>query len=118
MRMWMLDPILMCNKHVLGEHGEIHKHRHNFVKRHRVDGRVLGEIVQIEVASMKERHDLLHIEMESRFNKKYDSPYEMPDISYLSQTIRDKKVDIAFNLRDIADRCPDCAQRIKQYLHK
>jgi hypothetical protein len=27
MMMWMIDPVLLCRKHLLGEHGEIHKFR-------------------------------------------------------------------------------------------
>ncbi|MFW6247177.1 MAG: hypothetical protein ACOC22_03345 [bacterium] len=30
--MWGINPELLCKKHLLGEHGEIHKHRYNFVK--------------------------------------------------------------------------------------
>jgi len=41
MRMWMVEPKLLCKKHLLGEHNEIHKHRHNFVKKHSVKGRIV-----------------------------------------------------------------------------
>lgn len=30
MRMWMIDPKLLCRKHLLGEHNEIHKHLPSF----------------------------------------------------------------------------------------
>ena len=70
MRMWMISPGLLCNKHLIGEHGDIHKHRHNFVKKHSISGR-LSPIVQIEPSSMEKRHDELTLEMEKRFNKKY-----------------------------------------------
>ena len=30
MRMWMLNPELLCKKHLLGAHGELHKHRTQF----------------------------------------------------------------------------------------
>ena len=36
MRMWMLNPKFLCRQHLLGEHSEIHKFRHNFVKKHKV----------------------------------------------------------------------------------
>ena len=47
MRMWMIDPKLLCRKHLLGEHGEIHKHLPSLRKGHRVDGR-FSPVVQIQ----------------------------------------------------------------------
>ena len=32
MRMWMISPEWLCRKHLIGEHGEIHKH-HSIAKR-------------------------------------------------------------------------------------
>lgn len=55
MRMWMSNPRFMCRKHLLGEHGELHKFRHMFIKGHSIEGR-RG---QIEPAAMKDRHDEL-----------------------------------------------------------
>lgn len=112
MRMWMINPKLMCDKHLLGEHGELHKHRHNFIKKHDMSGRVLGSVIQIEVLSMKTRHDELHVEMERRFNKKYTSEFEMPDVSYLPADVLNKKCNIEYNLADLANRCEAC--RLKQ----
>ena len=110
--MWMIDAKLLCNKHLLGEHGEIHKHRHNFVKKHSISGRI-APIVQIEPMSMKSRHDELTIEMERRFNKKYDSHYEQPDLSYLADSERLAKVDISISQLDLYSRCNDCKNRLK-----
>ena len=61
MRMWMVNPKILCRKHLLGEHGEIHKHRHNFVKQHSITKRI--ELGQIEPSSMESRHDELVKEM-------------------------------------------------------
>ena len=35
MRMWMVPPGEMCDKHLLGEHDELHKFLHNWVKQHK-----------------------------------------------------------------------------------
>jgi len=35
MRMWMVDPRLLCNQHLIGEHGEIHKFLPSFRKGHK-----------------------------------------------------------------------------------
>lgn len=110
MRMWMINPRLLCRKHLLGEHGEIHKHRHNFVKQHSISKRV-SPVVQIEPSSMEKRHDELAKEMVRRgFNHK--SPFEQPDISYLPQGEQQAQVDINVSINDLIDRCPICLKNI------
>ena len=92
----MIDPILLCNQHLLGEHGEIHKHRHNFVKGHSI----LGRKGQIEPASMSQRHDELAIEMVKR-GMNHKSPYVQPDLS--SYDLTDFIVDKQFSLVDLSE---------------
>lgn len=113
MRMWMLEPVLLCKKHLLGAHGELHKHRHNFVKQHKMDGR-MEPVVQIEPKSMKVQHDKLAAEMIQRgYNHK--SPYEQPDISYLPEKYQVAEVDTDISIRDLMERCPDCKRRIMEH---
>ena len=108
--MWQIDPKLLCNKHLLGEHGEIHKFRHTFVKQYRIDGRI-SPVVQIEPASMSIRHNELAAEMVSRgFNHKSD--YVLPDLSYLGEKAN-VKVNINISTSDLINRCAECANRIK-----
>jgi hypothetical protein len=102
--MWMIDPNLMCMKHICGEHGEIHKHRHNFVKGHSIEGR-RG---QIEPEAMKRRHDEL-----SKFLKNHKSPYELPDLSGYDLT--DFIVDQDESLIELSKRCPDCKRKILEF---
>ena len=110
MRMWMINPKLLCRKHLLGEHGEIHKHRHNFVKQHSISKRV-SPVVQIEPVSMEKRHDELAEEMVRRgFN--HNSPYKQPDLSYLSETERNVKVDLNNSINDLTNRCLICTKNI------
>ena len=102
----MVNPRGMCRNHLLGEHGEIHKHRHNFVKRHSITGR-RG---QIEPTAMETRHKILADEMVRRgYNHK--SPYELPDLSHLSDEDRFGKVDSDAALAELHARCADCAGR-------
>ena len=106
MRMWMVDPVLLCRKHLLGEHGEIHKHRHNFVKKHRMNGR----IGQIEPINMEIRHNELALEMKRRgYNHK--SPYTQPDVSYLPNMMVNKEEA----LNDVINRCEECKRRLEDY---
>ena len=110
MRMWMVDPSVMCRQHLLGEHSEIHKHRHNFVKQHSIAGRV--ENGQIEPKAMKRRHNQLAREMRKR-GYQHNSEYIMPDLSYLSREHRNAKVDQEHSLRALALRCNECKKLIK-----
>lgn len=106
MRMWMVDPKLLCRKHLLGEHGEIHKFRHNFVKKHKMAGR-MG---QIEPARMEERHDQIAKEMLRR-GYNHQSPYEQPDVSHLPEMI----VNIQESLDDLSNRCEECKLAIAKH---
>ena len=109
MRMWMLDPKMMCMKHIVGEHGEIHKHRHNFVKKYNISGRI-KPIVQICPELMEKRHNEL-----VAYLKTHKSPYIQPNLSHLSDEERFAEVDIEYNKKDLASRCPECKKLIKMY---
>lgn len=111
MRMWMINPELLCNKHLLGEHYEIHKHRHNFEKKHSVRGRMYP-VIQIEPKSMQSRHDELVVKMDKR-KMKHNSPYQQPDISYLENYYKESEVDVNVSIRDLCERCDDCKARIE-----
>jgi hypothetical protein len=110
--MWMVEPKLLCRKHLLGEHGEIHKHRHNFVKKHNITNRI-SPVVQIEPGSMEKRHDELAEEMIRR-GYNHQSPFEQPDISYLPIYQQLVKVDTEVSLWDLKTRCPECAKNIEE----
>lgn len=102
----MIDPKLLCNNHLLGEHGEIHKHRHVFVKKYSIAGRIEPK-VQIEPESMHERHEQLAKEMVRR-KIKHQSPYVQPDLSYLKPKHRFAKVNTEISISDLSSRCENC----------
>jgi hypothetical protein len=107
MRMWMIKPELLCNKHLLGEHGELHKFIPSFHKKYSVTNRV-SPVVQIELSSYQSRHDELASEMLSRgMNHKSPLP-KLPDFSYLPSEHYSAKVDINISIKDLKDRCEDC----------
>jgi hypothetical protein len=108
--MWMIDPKLMCRQHLLGEHNEIHKHRHNFVKGHKIDGRITGNAV--EPLSMEKRHDELVDEMLTR-GYNHHSPYEQPDISHYPPEQQNIKVNIVDSKIMLMNRCDECRQLIE-----
>ena len=107
MRMWMVQPELLCNKHLLGEHGELHKFLPSFHKKYSVTNRV-SPVVQIELSSYQSRHDELAGEMLSR-GMNHQSPLpELPDFSYLPNADYNAKVDINKSIEDLQIRCEDC----------
>jgi hypothetical protein len=98
--MFKNDPKTMCRQHLLGEHNEIHKHRHNFVKKHKMHNRILWG--QIDAHNMKKRHDLLAEEMLRR-GYKHKSPYEQPDVGYLPE--------LEVSLMNSFGKCEECKKR-------
>jgi len=110
MRMWMINPKLMCRKHLLGEHGELHKFIPSFKKKFKVDKR-LSPIVQIELSSYEKRHKELVKEMKRR-GYKHNSPLKAPDFSYLPIEQFKAKVDRKYSLKDLKKRCKDCRKLI------
>ena len=109
--MWGIDPSLLCKQHLLGEHGEIHKHRPNFVKKHKITKRI-SPIVQIEPENMQKRHDELALEMLKR-GYNHNSPYEQPDISYLKSEERYAKIDKNISINNLINRCSECTKKLK-----
>jgi len=108
MRMWMCNPKTMCNQHLLGEHGELHKFMPTWVKQHSITGRIKGN--QIEPMSYKQRHDKLAKEMVDRgFNHKSDIGY--PDFSYLSDYEKNYKINKRKSLKELYQRCEACKIR-------
>ena len=60
---------------------------------------------------MEIRHNQLVEEMTIR-GMKHNSPYFLPDLSYLPDWQLEVKADISYNLQDLCNRCEDCNIRI------
>ena len=113
MRMWMCDPRILCRQHLLGEHGELHKFRHSFVRHHSIDKRI--EFGQIEPMSMAARHDALATEMLAR-GMNHSSPYQQPNLDHLPEHQRNYKVNVDVAIVDLVHRCPNCFVRWNRLL--
>jgi hypothetical protein len=110
MRMWMLDPKMLCTQHLFGEHyeshsiiGAIQKGRINSIK-----GLIRTGVV--ELPSIYSRHEELHKEMGIRKNKTYDSQLPIVDIW------ETPKVNTFRSMRDLFVRCSNCRKLIQEYL--
>jgi hypothetical protein len=62
--MWMVNPKIMCNKHLLGEHVELHMFIGTIKKNKSLDGYVKNNL--LEEDSIHSRHDALVKEMIDR----------------------------------------------------
>ncbi|MBN2420973.1 hypothetical protein JXB27_01705 [Candidatus Woesearchaeota archaeon] len=113
MRMWMIDPKLLCRKHLLGEHGELHKFIPSFKKKIKVHGRISPK-VQIEPKSYEKRHNQLVKEMLRR-GYSHNSKLKAPDFSYLPKEHRNAKVNINISIGDLKKRCKECKKRIEKW---
>ena len=111
MRMWMIHPKMMCNKHLIGEHGEMHKFLPSFRKGYRVDGR-FNPVVQIQFQGYQERHDALAKEMLDR-DMNHKSPLkDVPNFKETYPQYYNKTVDIWESIADLKLRCKDCEEKM------
>ena len=108
MRMWMVDSKLLCNKHLLGEHGELHKFLNNWTKKHAITGRIA--INAIEPMSYEKRHTELAQEMLSR-GMNHQSPLVQPDFSYLPPEQQHYEVNQKQSLGLLHEKCEKCRER-------
>ena len=105
MRMWNVDPKLMCRQHLLGEHLEMHMFAGCINKGKSLAGYIRGGLV--ETGNIRDRHFALSEEMERRgYNHK--SPLFLEP-----QDIEEGKVDINESLMELWSRCKECKIRMQ-----
>ena len=102
MRMWMVDPALMCRKHLLGEHVECHMLVGVLARGKRIQGFLDRGL--LEPAKVQARHDALAREMQKR-GWNHQSPIRP------TQWENSGYVDATASLAELRRRCPDCDER-------
>lgn len=111
MRMWMVDPKIMCRQHLLGEHVEHHMFVGTINKGISIDGYLRDNL--LEPLSLLTRHVELVREMESRgYNHK--SELLSVDLSRMDEKQFFTKIDREKSLAELIRRCPECAARHKE----
>ena len=104
MRMWMVDPRIMCRKHLLGEHVELHMIAASLRLGRRIDGYVAHNCV--EPRAIARRHAALAKEM-TRRGYRHASPLKQPRVlAHQHPTARVRRADA---LRELRRRCEACA---------
>lgn len=109
MRMWMIDPELLCDQHLLGEHVECHMLAGSLARCRSIDGFVAKGL--LEPASLAERHRMLSEEMASR-GFAHRSPLPEVDLGYLTAEARECRVDLERSTEDLIERCEACRRRL------
>ena len=105
MRMWMIDPQLMCNKHLLGEHVETHMLAGSMKKGRSMAGFITGKLV--DLSKIGHRHDALASEMSER-GMNHKSP-----LFQCSDWIGGS-VDEFTSVIELKSRCAECRDRIEE----
>ena len=104
MRMWLIEPYLLCNKHLLGEHVEMHMFAGSIRKRISLSGYIEKGLVDLRV--INSRHDALAAEMVKR-GMSHNSPLAEVPIIPLGTVDKNKSFD------ELCSRCTECRMRIE-----
>lgn len=104
MRMWMVDPEIMCRQHLLGEHVECHMFVGSINRGISMKGYL--QKGQLEVNSLRRRHDALARELERR-----GMDHKSPLPKMVKPTTALGEVNGATSLKELLRRCPDCRAR-------
>ena len=110
MRMWMVDPTIMCRSHLLGEHAEIHMFIGNFNRGQSVRGYLQNGL--LEVHSLYTRHEELVGEMKHRGYKHLsdlDEKWKFAD--------RSGYIDRESSVEELVRRCPKCRMLLEKRDH-
>lgn len=105
MRMWMTPPEIMCRKHLLGEHVELHMLVGTLRKGISVSGFLENNLM--EPAAIESRHEALVQEM-TRRGYKHKSPLPHPETDSLSFDEFWTVVNSKDSLAELLRRCPEC----------
>ncbi|MFW6046456.1 MAG: pyrimidine dimer DNA glycosylase/endonuclease V [Candidatus Woesearchaeota archaeon] len=108
MRMWMVDPRIMCRKHLIAEHNECHMFIGAINKDKKLNGYIKNDC--LEPLSIKSRHDDLVNEMKNRgYNHK--TPIEQPNsFPQLNEDQINHKINSYRSLNILLNRCKECCK--------
>jgi len=103
MRMWMIDPKLMCKKHLLGEHVELHMLVGSINRNRSLNGFIRNGL--IDTREINNRHTDLTNEMKRRGYK------HTSELIYTDE-LKIGEIDILKNYKELCSRCSECRKNI------
>jgi hypothetical protein len=106
MRQWNVNPKLMCDQHLLGEHVEHHMFVGTLNKGISVKGYLERGLLNIN--SLKERHDRIAEEMIKR-GMNHNSP-----LPKYKKSQKEYEINFLLNIKELHNRCIKCRRRIDE----
>lgn len=103
----MVDPTVLCNQHLLGEHVELHMIVGAVEKGYGASVVGLARMDLVDTRLVTERHSVLAAEMTAR-GMNHQSPLEWFDEDGIGYGMPDPEVSLA----ELRRRCADCRARI------
>ena len=104
MRMWMVNPRIMCRQHLLGEHAEIHMFIGTIDRNKSVKGYLQKGL--LEVHNLFSRHNELVKEMKKRGYTHHSDVEEKWKTANRAGFIDRKR-----SLEELVNRCSKCKRR-------
>jgi len=103
----MVNPKIMCQNHLLGEHVEHHMFVGSLKRKISMSGYIKNNL--LEILSLKERHDLIAEEINKRGGN-HKSPLLITTslYSYLPKEEIEYTINRQMALNDLISRCPLC----------
>ena len=105
MRQWMVDPKIMCRKHLLGEHVEHHMFVGSINKGTSMAGYLKAG--QLEPAALQSRHDELVAEMLRR-GYNHNTPLQPTVPEFEKAEYFGTLINREASLVELLRRCPEC----------
>ncbi len=105
MRMWGVSPALLCNKHMLGEHVEMHMFAGTIKKGISTKG--YTETGLVDLSKIRSRHNSIAKEMKRR-GMNHKSPMDG-----VANGLKGGWIDEKANLKELKRRCRECGKRQK-----
>ena len=115
MRMWMVNPKMLCRKHLLGEHVELHMFMGWIKKDKDLTGFVEKGLVQVD--QIPNRHNELILEMTNRgYNHASEfTTYDYADWRhYIANKMPYGFVSKEKSIAELLKRCPECKKRYEE----
>lgn len=106
MRMWMVDPKIMCRAHLLGEHRELHALAGMLRQGISLAGYHANGLLDLGMINL--RHDELVAEIRAR-SYAHHTPLEINPHVYTNEPLG--HVDRSLSFIELVDRCSACATR-------
>jgi hypothetical protein len=108
--MWMVDPVLMCREHLLGEHREMHALVGMLTRKKSLTGYIKKGLLTPKLIG--KRHDQLAKEIVKRgYNHLTPMIFEQELLDYLPEEQQNSKVDLQWSQTCLVLRCDRCKDR-------